>query len=481
MSELRRNLQINGEVFQLAVSQYGDGAPQATTPGKPGVLYLNTFNGNLYKCTAADPDNDVYTWVPMVGAGSLFATSVKGAGAEEISVQTLKIHKPNVGYVLSIGDKLITPDNYLYEITALPADLTSGYTAKLVQQLGGSLSPNAELFDKADLVDPAGRNSFITQDGVEYYRYNATAQSFEWVNPSPAVGAVTITARGVSQYGGTGGTRLLTVYDDGTYGPELYIVVGGESQTVTVTTDENKTLSKITGNYDMENWVLLDMSVMSVKAEYLVQEEYVLPVATADNLGGIKADPATDADTIPARIKNGRLFVAGATDAQIADAVNTYIEDNPISGGSKDLGNFRLIAQISTEEDISDYEITTDESGMAFALDEVIILIDDVTESNSPGFGYQSYFVNDMQLAGYVHNFVNKTKMFYMVKKGNRIYYEEMSATESVTADYSFAGINNRDYGAHGISRIIDAKICKINIKRMTCTTGNFTITMLGR
>lgn len=135
MSELMRNIQINGKSFPLAVSQYGASSPSASTPGQPGVLYLNTSNGNLYKCIAADSAAGSYTWVAMVGAGGLFATTVKGKGAAEISPIPLRINKPNAGYVLSVGDKLITADNYLYEITALPVDLSSGYTAKLIRNL----------------------------------------------------------------------------------------------------------------------------------------------------------------------------------------------------------------------------------------------------------------------------------------------------------------------------------------------------------
>lgn len=138
MSELIRNIQLNGKTFPLAVSQYGESAPSSTTPGSPGVLYLNTRNGNLYKCIAADPLSGSYTWEAMVGAGGIFATAVEGKGAEEISVMTLRISKPNAGYVLSVGDKLITGDNYLYEITALPQSPTGGYAAKLLRNLGGS-------------------------------------------------------------------------------------------------------------------------------------------------------------------------------------------------------------------------------------------------------------------------------------------------------------------------------------------------------
>ena len=163
-----------------------------------------------------------------------------------------------------------------------------------------------ELFDKADLVDPAGINSFLTIDGVEYYRYNCGPNNFEWNNPKPYPGSVTITARAVSQYGGTNGTRLLTIYDDGTYGPSLFVIVGGESKTVTVTTDPDKTLAKITGNYDMENWALLDMSVMSCVANYNTG----LPLANSNAPGGVIADPATEEYTVPAKIgEDGKMYV----------------------------------------------------------------------------------------------------------------------------------------------------------------------------
>lgn len=38
----------------------GKGAPTASTEGAVGLLYMDTDNGSLYKCTAAL--NGVYTW-----------------------------------------------------------------------------------------------------------------------------------------------------------------------------------------------------------------------------------------------------------------------------------------------------------------------------------------------------------------------------------------------------------------------------------
>lgn len=187
-----------------------------------------------------------------------------------------------------------------------------------------------ELFSKADLVDPAGMNSFIVIDGVEYYRYHCSLNNFEWKNPKPYPGAVTITARAVAQYGGTGGTRLKTVYDDETNGPDLYVIDGGESRTVTVTTDANKTLAKITGNYDMENWALLDLSVMSCIAGYNTG----LPVANAYVPGGVVADPVQAGDTKPVRIgADGRLYTepdGAVSDEKITEAVNQYLDENGV-------------------------------------------------------------------------------------------------------------------------------------------------------
>lgn len=50
---LYRRLIINGSEYQLAVSQYGTGAPNVKTPGAVGALYMNTSDGSLYKCTGA--------------------------------------------------------------------------------------------------------------------------------------------------------------------------------------------------------------------------------------------------------------------------------------------------------------------------------------------------------------------------------------------------------------------------------------------
>lgn len=159
---------------------------------------------------------------------------------------------------------------------------------------------NAELpFTENEISGVISGGGFVVnpvnfEDGKTYFRYNANATNgFTWTNPNPMKGAVTITAKGYAQYGGTGGTRLLTYYDDGTNGDSLFIVVSGESRTVTWTSDPNKTLVKITGNYDMENWVLLDLDVMSIIADYPAPEGTVKTVngVAPDETGNVPLTP----------------------------------------------------------------------------------------------------------------------------------------------------------------------------------------------
>lgn len=105
-------------------------------------------------------------------------------------------------------------------------------------------------------------------DGKTYFRYHAGATSFTWTNPNPQRGTVTITVLAWAQWGdktaANAFSALNIVYGDGTTG-RLSLVNG---QTVTMTTDAGKVLAEIRGNYDHENWVLLDMSVLTIAADY---------------------------------------------------------------------------------------------------------------------------------------------------------------------------------------------------------------------
>lgn len=133
---------------------------------------------------------------------------------------------------------------------------------------------NAELpFTEAQIANIASGAGFVVNptnfaDGKTYFRYHAGTTSFAWTNPNPQKGAVTITVLGWSQYAdkatANGFSALNIVYADGTTG-RLRLVNG---QAVTMTTDAGKVLTQIKGNYDHENWVLLDMDVLSIVADY---------------------------------------------------------------------------------------------------------------------------------------------------------------------------------------------------------------------
>lgn len=165
MSELRRNLVINGVTYHIAVNQYGSGTPTASTPGKPGVLYMNSDNGTLYKCVSAEDGQFVWelaipgnTISPVVKtsnmreqvgvdeegklwtrciSGCLHYADIAASGASTVTIPLSAISLANSNYNPTFGDKLITNDGYLYEIIGLSVSGGTSYTAKLVCALGG--------------------------------------------------------------------------------------------------------------------------------------------------------------------------------------------------------------------------------------------------------------------------------------------------------------------------------------------------------
>ena len=81
--------------------------------------------------------------------------------------------------------------------------------------------------------------------------------------------------------------------------------------------------------------------------------EYALPAATADTLGGVKAEPATENDTQPVRIgEDGMLFTA------------------PGYGGGD---AWELIADITFEEQVNSFSIDVDQKGNPFSLKKYLL------------------------------------------------------------------------------------------------------------
>lgn len=54
----------------------GVGAPQSTTPGAVGLLYMDSDTGSLYKCIGAN--GGVYTWTPVSSGTKIQVTIWEG-------------------------------------------------------------------------------------------------------------------------------------------------------------------------------------------------------------------------------------------------------------------------------------------------------------------------------------------------------------------------------------------------------------------
>lgn len=166
-----------------------------------------------------------------------------------------------------------------------------------------------------------------------------------------------------------------------------------------------------------------------------------------------------------------------ATEKYVDDAIAAI--DIPSGGsGGIDLGDFRLITQFSTEEGVSNYEVTQDDNGNAFELDEMILMID---AQDSSDFGYHSFWINNVQPIYYAHSFKEKTEMTLFTKKGNRIYFIGACSSEGVNDDYSHMACNNRDFRNYGITKVVNGKMRYFKLARHTSTTGTFIVTILGR
>lgn len=266
-----------------------------------------------------------------------------------------------------------------------------------------------ELFAKEHLIDPANRNTFITIDGVEYYRYHCSADNFEYVNPAPKVGSVTIAIRTMSQYT-DGVSSILIYYEDGSYDT----LKPPKGTIYSYTTDSSKTFSKMTGNYDLENWNLIDMSVMSIRANYIQD----LPFASSTNTGGVRADTATEEDTQPVRMgTDGRLYTAAAgsgeiSDEKIASAIEAYLSENPIEG----------VTQEEIEQAVSTYLTENPIEGVT---DEQVAAAVDAYLTENPVDG-----VTDEQISSAVNDYLTENPV-------EAAYYFEVSGSTLVGTTYA--------------------------------------------
>lgn len=83
---------INGVVYDLAVNQYGSGAPGAAFPGIPGMFYTDTDTGSVYVCLKSDSTFGRYVWGDII--------------PDNLPVKTLKLrHDIGFGYAQVTASK----------------------------------------------------------------------------------------------------------------------------------------------------------------------------------------------------------------------------------------------------------------------------------------------------------------------------------------------------------------------------------------
>jgi predicted phosphodiesterase len=179
---------------------------------------------------------------------------------------------------------------------------------------------NAELpFTESEISGTINGAGFVVNpenfaDGKTYFRYHAGATNFTWKNPNPQKGSLTITVRAYAQWSTSLSTKLVTEYTDGTNNSLDDTMRLSHGETVTYTTDPDKTVAYIRGNYDLENWVLLDMSVLSIVADYPA------PTGKVKSVNGVEPDENGNVEiAIPEGGGGSGGGIANETDPTVPD------------------------------------------------------------------------------------------------------------------------------------------------------------------
>lgn len=134
---------------------------------------------------------------------------------------------------------------------------------------------------------------------------------------------------------------------------------------------------------------------------------YTLPQATADALGGIKADAATAEDTQPVRIgADGKMKTKpyALTDADktavaeevVADGVAATLVDIPTGGGGK---VWKKLAEITLEADAKSVIVSQTDDGGEFAVDELYVYTNATNIEANTAKGRLSIKANDNTIA----------------------------------------------------------------------------------
>lgn len=200
------------------------GAPTEKTQGAPGVLYMDTDTGDLYKCRAADAVNGVYTWEKIGGGNSEYKLPIAGE---------------QLGGVKNGGNVVINPDGTM---TAPVSDS----------------SPNGSMSDNATaLLITILRNAQYISDQSANITALEEALAGSGGEVAPSVYTVKNTLTNVSTNnaaesiaGGESYTATLTA-DDGHVIDYIRVIMGGKDITDTAYSDGVITIETVTGNLEI--------------------------------------------------------------------------------------------------------------------------------------------------------------------------------------------------------------------------------------
>ena len=232
---------------------------------------------------------------------------------------------------------------------------------------------NAELpFTESEISGTTNGAGFVVNpenfaDGKTYFRYHAGATNFTWTNPNPKVGAVTLRVLSWKQWdkNSTGNSSSLNIlYSDGT--TDIFKPLNGVVSTFT--TNANKVLSQIKGNYDIENWILLDMDVLSIVANYPA------PTGTVKTVNGVEPDENGNVEiAVPEGGGSGgtdiALGISGATVGQIARITAVDDAGVPTAWEAVDENTTpKLLGEVELTEDVTNPEITLEKRAKKWVL-----------------------------------------------------------------------------------------------------------------
>lgn len=287
--------------------------------------------GNIWIGETEPPDDSYVIWLNPRGAVSGFVASYQGTA--------------NAGRVLVVGeDGTVVPGEAKGNVE-LDTTLTQSGKAADAKAVGDRITEqgktipkvfkwaNADLpFTEDEISGVLSGGGFVVNptnfaDGKTYFLYHAGASyGFRWTNPNPQKGSLTITMRGYSQYSNILNTKIVTVYTDGTDNSLTDMMYLPHGETVTYTTDPDKTVDYIRGNYDFENWVLLDMDVLSIVADYPA------PTGTVKTVNGVEPDGDGNVEIEIPEGGGGSGGSGGGEWTKLGDiTVSDTFEFNPIS------------------------------------------------------------------------------------------------------------------------------------------------------